>query len=73
MKHRYDKQKGSIPAINDRVVIIHSGTDIDGLEGVIGGWCGMRSNMIALVALDKFLPDGRFILAIPVGCLKPVD
>jgi len=68
---KYDGNTGDVPALGDYVEVIHSGTGYDGLRGKIGGWSD-HAQMIALIALDKPMSDGRTIVGWPVVCLKPV-
>ena len=68
---RYDANEGGFPKLGDYVETVRSGEGNDGIKGRIGGW-GDLDLVIALVALDKPLDDGRTIVGWPVVCLKPV-
>lgn len=68
--YRYDANEGGFPKIGDRVEVVRSGDEVDGLRGTIGGW-GDYTMVTALIALDKPMDDGRTIVTWPVVCLKP--
>lgn len=68
---RYDANTGDYPKLGDYVQVVRSGEANDGLKGRIGGW-GDLDMVIALVALDQPLADGRTIVGWPVVCLTPV-
>lgn len=36
--YSYDCNTGGIPHVGDRVEICHTGSDMDGIRGRIGGW-----------------------------------
>ena len=69
---RYDANEGGFPKLGDYVETVRSGEGNDGIKGRIGGW-GDLDLVIALVALDKPLDDGRTIVGWPVVCLKPTS
>lgn len=69
----YDRNTGGIPNIGDKVEICHTGSDMDGWRGRIGGW-GDGGEMIALVILDStYQYPGTFsaveVVGMPVVCL----
>jgi hypothetical protein len=74
---RYDANTGGFPQLGDRVKICHTGSDMDGLTGRIGGW-GDQNKLIALVILDKPYEnyicrcdtDQVEVVGMPVVCLK---
>jgi hypothetical protein len=68
---QYDGNTGGFPKLGDRVEVVRSGDRNDGIRGKIGGW-GDHDCLIALVALDEPLADGRAIVGWPVVCLKEV-
>ena len=68
---RYNANTGNVPKLGDFVQVVNSGPEYDGLCGKIGGWTG-GGNMIALVAMNKPLPDGSTIVSWPVVCLEEV-
>lgn len=69
---QYDANEGGFPKLGDYVEVVRSGEGNDGIKGRIGGW-GDLDLVIALVALDKPLADGRTIVGWPVVCLKPTS
>lgn len=73
---RYDKDKGGIPVIADRVEICHTGSDMDGLSGHIGGFFG-EMHLIALVVLDcpYTMPnelEAFEVVGMSVPCLRQI-
>ena len=70
--YRYDANTGGFPKLGDRVEVVNLGEEADGLKGTIGGWSDYAM-LIALVALDKPMDDGRTIVGWPVVCLKPTS
>lgn len=68
---RYDANTGGFAKLGDCVEVVRSGIEYDGMTGRIGGW-GDPDMFIALVALDKQLPDGRTIVGWPIVCLRQV-
>lgn len=74
---RYDQNTGDDAFIGDRVKICHTGSDMDGLTGRIGGW-GDQNKLIALVILDEPYEtyicgcdtDQVEVVGMPVVCLK---
>lgn len=68
---RYNTNTGDFPKLGDRVEVVNSGLEVDGIKGTIGGWNGLDC-VVALIALDQPMEDGRTIVAWPVVCLKPV-
>ncbi len=68
---RYNANTGDFPKLGDRVEVVNSGLEVDGIKGTIGGWNGL-DYVIALIALDEPMEDGRTIVAWPVVCLEPV-
>ena len=68
---QYDGNTGGFPKLGDYVEVVRSGDRNDGIRGKIGGW-GDLDCLIALVALDEPLADGRIIVGWPVVCLKEV-
>jgi len=73
----YDQNTGDTAFTGDRVKICHTGSDMDGLTGRIGGW-GDNQGLIALVILDKPYTmytcrcdtDEVEVVGMPVVCLK---
>jgi hypothetical protein len=68
---QYDGNTGGFPKLGDYVEVVRSGDRNDGIRGKIGGW-GDHDCLIALIALDEPLADGRTIVGWPVVCLKEV-
>ncbi len=65
----YNKGTGGIPAVYDKVVILHTASDMDSLRGVITGWV-TPDHQIAIVTLEKPLPNYDCIsVSMPVVCL----
>lgn len=69
--YSYDANTGGFAKLGDCVEVVRSGIEYDGMTGRIGGW-GDPDMFIALVALDKQLPDGRTIVGWPIVCLRKV-
>lgn len=73
----YDRNTGDVAFTGDRVKICHTGSDMDGLTGRIGGW-GDPDKFIALVILDEPYEtyicrcdtDQVEVVGMPVVCLK---
>jgi hypothetical protein len=69
---QYDGNTGGFAKLGDRVEVVRSGHHSDGIRGKIGGWGDSSDCVIALVALDEPLPDGRSIVGWPIVCLKKI-
>lgn len=67
---KYDANTGDTPALNDRVKIIHTNSDMDGLTGIIGGF-GDVHDIIALIVMDNEYM-GRKVVSMPVVCLTNI-
>lgn len=78
--YKYDRNTGDAAFTGDRVKICHTGSDMDGLTGRIGGW-GDQNKLIALVILDEPYEtyicgcdtDQVEVVGMPVVCLKKVN
>lgn len=64
----YNKNKGNTPKINDRVIVCHTYSDMDGLIGFVGGWVDCHQ-MIAIVILDRKYYEHTAV-TMPVVCLN---
>lgn len=73
MRLNYNQNKGPVPMLNDRVMMIHTNDDIlDGLYGTVGGFSDIEGS-IACVIMDEPLSNGQRVVCMTSVCLDFVS
>lgn len=66
---KYNGNSGGYSKLNDKVVILHTNSQLDGVTGELVGYAASE-NYVGIVLLDTPLATGEKAVVMPIVCLS---